>query len=243
MKPLVPLALGLLLAAPALAVAQETVAFSGRLVDADGIPVAAAQVAESWVFSEDPVPAPTSPLTADEQGLFAGELEVYRFPVVLTAYGPDGDRAGWIEVESADETSDLLVIMEPTVRVRGTVTRSALETPLPQASVFWFVDGKARLDARPVGDEAFEVALPRGLIQWTIYDDWFSMLNGQHAVEPDEVVVELGDLDVPAAFLAKHQGKELPEWTVSDARGVALEDATLAAHRGKWLLIEFWGHW
>jgi thiol-disulfide isomerase/thioredoxin len=54
--------------------------------------------------------------------------------------------------------------------------------------------------------------------------------------------LDLGTLNLPATFLARHQGKELPAWYIADARGVK-KDVTLADYRGKWVLVDFWGYW
>ena len=64
-------------------------------------------------------------------------------------------------------------------------------------------------------------------------------LSIQTSTGPD---LDLGTLDLPATFLARHKGKELPNWKLADARGVK-KDVTLADYRGKWVLVDFWGYW
>src|SRR5262249_7005474 len=53
---------------------------------------------------------------------------------------------------------------------------------------------------------------------------------------------DMGTIDLPATEIAKHVGKAPPQWFVKDARGLKKE-VTIADFKGKWVLVDFWGHW
>ena len=222
---------------------DRSVGLSGRVVDAEGQPVVGARVATSWTLRSGTLPVPYDDMVSGEDGRFSGSIEVLHYPVTLSAYSADGALAGVVSVDDAAAAGDIRLALEPSVRVVGELTRSGLETPLDQAYLSLTVGSSVRLSGSVRGGEAFGFPVPRGDVKWMAYDSWFSMLDGLHALKPEEVEVDLGSLDIPAHVLAKHVGKPLPEWSVSASRGVPLDQSTLAAHRGKWLLIEFWGFW
>jgi hypothetical protein len=217
-------------------------AIAGRLVDADGRPVAGATAGTNHQVMEGAVPTPVDGMVSDFTGAFSGTINVYRYPVTLVAYGDDGALAGWAQVEE-DDIGDVVIELRPAMTVRATITRDELEAPLTFAGVSFTVAQAARVSTHLQAEGEVELVLPRGDLSWTLYDDYFSMVNGQRALEPEQFVVDLGALDIPAHFLAKNVGKVLPDWTVSASRNVPLDQSSLAAHRGKWLLIEFWGFW
>lgn len=47
---------------------------------------------------------------------------------------------------------------------------------------------------------------------------------------------------VAGAAWAQSSQKLAPEIKVTDARGIG-KDVTLASLKGKWVVLEFWGHW
>ena len=56
----------------------------------------------------------------------------------------------------------------------------------------------------------------------------------------DATSLDLGEIKLPATFVAKQRGRPLPEWSVTESRGIALADATLEHFHGKWLVVAFW---
>jgi hypothetical protein len=103
--------------------------------------------------------------------------------------------------------------------------------------------GQSRVGDSDTSNGRLSATLPQGEITWSLYDSWFSSVAGARTLDGTATEVDLGTIDIPAAFLATKVGKELPEWSVSASRGVPLDQSGLKAHRGKWLLIEFWGYW
>lgn len=67
------------------------------------------------------------------------------------------------------------------------------------------------------------------------FDTTFTVPAGQSRID-------LGPLTIVSSVIARHYGKEPPALGVTEARGVA-KDFELAMLKGKWVLIDFWGHW
>lgn len=53
---------------------------------------------------------------------------------------------------------------------------------------------------------------------------------------------DLGVIELPLTIIARNAGKQAMPWHLTDARGLSKE-ANLSDFRGKWVLLEFWGHW
>ena len=103
--------------------------------------------------------------------------------------------------------------------------------------------GNSRISAMDSQDAAFEVLLPVGTYKLWMYGNDVKDIRRDHEVPPGEGVHDLGAVEFEPTFLALHHGKELPDWTVTDARGVEKGKALLSDFRGKWVLVEFWGFW
>jgi thiol-disulfide isomerase/thioredoxin len=88
----------------------------------------------------------------------------------------------------------------------------------------------------------FSMLLPPGEYDMNAYGSDVTGIHKPLTLRTGERDLDLGTLDLLATFLARHKGKELPPWTLADARGVK-KDVTLADYRGKWVLVDFWGHW
>ena len=84
--------------------------------------------------------------------------------------------------------------------------------------------------------------LPPGEYDMNAYGTDVKDIHKPLSLRAEEPDLDLGKLDLPATFLARHKGRELPPWSVADARGVK-KDVTLADYRGKWVLVDFWGYW
>jgi len=240
--PVLSLALPLALAAAFVArsgpVQGDTVRVAGVLVDAEGAPVTGAEVAASWWLA--PLRA-NEPFQVDGHGRFTGELEVWGDTFGISAYASNGALAGYASV-AKDAAAEIRIVMRPSVRVIGKVTCSELGTQ-PLATIMWSFGDYRIGTTSTAGKDRFEVPLPQGEVTWWLYDTYFSMDQGELKLDGSQPVVDFGTIDLPASFIQKNEGKVLPAWTVTEARGVAVESAQIASYRGKWLLIEFWGHW
>ena len=92
-------------------------------------------------------------------------------------------------------------------------------------------------------DGLLDLRLPRGRYELEIYDQDFVQRKRILNLTGKPAEVQLDPVILPPGFIAKHLDKQPPEWTVTAARGVALDKSKLSDFRGKWLLVEFWGYW
>lgn len=213
---------------------------AGVLVDAEGNPVADARVSDAWDV-QALVPLSFYDLDVDDAGRFSGEIEVWREPFGLVAYTADGALAGYVSAKKA-EAGELKIVMKPTVRVTAEVTCTEMGRPPKHVSVMWNL-GSQRLGNCNAEDGSFEACLPQGEVSYWAYDSYFATAEGTLTLDGSQPTLDLGAIDLPGSFIEKNLGQVLPAWTVTEARGVDVEKAQIADFRGKWLLIEFWGHW
>ena len=224
---------------------REGMHVTGRVLDAQGAPVPHAAVAEVWGFDHGTSGTPFRGLDCDEEGRFDGALELWQIDsFVLVAYSPDRMLAGLIQLEKGGPTTNLRIEVGPSVRVHGRIVSQTLGRPLAWTNTYWnFGSGKARLAQCMSSKGEFDVRLPAGSYDLFAYGEDVVPKHVElefSSAAPDR---DLGEIDIPAAFLALHKGKELPPWNVTEARGVPIQKSALADFRGKWLLVEFWGYW
>lgn len=157
-------------------------------------------------------------------------------------YTLDATRGALVGI-AKDAPRDIELRLAPTVRVSGRVRYAGQAGGPAWLGSSWTLAGRFRaVFANSTGGEV-RVHLPAGDCSWSLYDSYFSPLESQRTLDPRQPEVDLGVLELPLHYLAEHEGKVLPDWTVTEARGVTLEDSGIAAFRGKWLLVEFWGYW
>jgi len=134
--------------------------------------------------------------------------------------------------------------MAPAVKVEIHV-RTAEDGPAPESVQ---VDWHARLGREELGPVVAQAVswsglltciLPEGKYDWSVSDiDWVTR-TGSADLGGKERSVALHIL-LPPSFVARHMGKRLPEWTVTEARGVSSDAASVASFKGKWTFLEFW---
>ena len=233
------LAAGVALAVASTAPAQDTKPVEGIVLSADGKPVAGAKLAAMWMF-EDGTPVAPDAMITDEKGRFSGEVR--HWYANLVAYDADHTHAGLVTLAEGGEQSHV-IRLAPVVRVKGRVTCSEIGRA-PGWANFSLMVGRGPIAYCMSEDATIDLVVPRGDYGYDVYDNWFTSKDGTlDLTGKTDAVVDLGDIDLPAHFLAKHVGKPLPKWNVTDARGVGVAKAQLDNYRGKWVLLEFWGFW
>jgi hypothetical protein len=216
---------------------------AGRVIDAEDHPVAGAQIANLWSFDQSSAGSPFRGLDCDKDGRFDGPLDPWEDDFFIAAYSGDRTLAGIVEVAKEGST-DLLIRMKPSVRVHGRLASKDLGRNVTWTNTYWSLEPGAHRLAQCLSRKGeFDVMLPAGSYSWFAYGGDVLSRKGEVSLSPDVRDVDLGGIDLPAAFLALHKGKELPPWKVTAARGVALDKSAIADFRGRWLLVEFWGHW
>ena len=217
----------------------------GRVVERDGNPVAGAKVASMWMVNKDGDKQDgLGAATTDRDGRFTAKVNFYGRDTALMAIDTDRKVGGTAVVRVADARRDVEIRVGPVVRVHGKFESKDLGRAIPWTNVYInLLPGKIRMVQNDSTKAEFSVLLPLGEYDMHGYGSDVTGIHKplllQTSTGPD---LDLGTLDLPATFLARHKGKELPAWTLADARGVK-KDVTLADYRGKWVLVDFWGYW
>jgi hypothetical protein len=217
---------------------------AGRVVDAEGRAVAGAQVANFWTFDQSPSGSPFRGLDCDQDGRFDGPIDAQEQGFWLAAFSGDRMLAGLVEISKDGPTTDLLIRVKRSIRVHGRIASKDLGRAVPWTNTYWNLEpGDIRIAQCSSRKADFDVLLPASSYGWNAYGQDVEGRTGEITLSSDAPDLDLGEIDLHATFLAQHKGKELPPWKVTAARGVALEKSAIADFRGRWLLVEFWGHW
>lgn len=219
---------------------------AGVVLDQEGRPLAGAEVAKGWVFRTDGRQHTGAYAQTDTRGAFRIVVPAGKDMPTLVAYSKDESLAGVVQV-SGDDAEHVVIRMAPAVKAEIRV-RTARNGPVPEGpQATWFAClGHERLG--PVVAQAvnwngpLKCVLPLGKYDWIVSDLDSVMRRGKADLSRKGSSVML-DVILPPSFVARHLGKRLPEWTVTEARGVPLDAASLASFRGKWTFIEFWAFW
>lgn len=231
---------------------------AGTVLGPDGSPSHGARIHWFWTFSHR-LPASGDALTADDRGVFRGSLTIWSDAFALVAYSKDGRMAGLVEVKKG-APGGVVIKLAPAVRVKARV-RDAREggKPVPWFNSVWRVCrrepsqhlldflGPRRAEVHVAMADAengeLDLWMPAGSYDYDLYDS-DNVTKTAHVVVPaGQAELDLGTIVLPPSFLARHEGKLLPEWKVAAARGVDAKKAQIADFRGKWLVVEFWGFW
>jgi thiol-disulfide isomerase/thioredoxin len=234
-----------------MATAQQTdVKVKGRVVDANGKPVVGADVASFWSAGEDDAPkeskgkqSPFGGAKTDGEGNFTVKVNFYGRDAALLAMDSDRTLGGTKVVPVAAAGRAVEIRVAPLVRVHGKIESKDLGRAVPWTNVYInLMPGKIRLLQNSSLKAEFSMLLPPGEYNMNAYGSDVKGINKPLALRAGESNLDLGVLDLPATMIARHVGKELPPWSLTDARGVK-KDVTLADYRGKWVLVDFWGYW
>jgi hypothetical protein len=221
--------------------AQEEVKVTGRVVDADGKPVAGAEVAAIWNAEKEKM-TPYKGAVSDNAG---------RFTQTLTFYGPgtqgllaldkDRKRGGLLLVENQAAKKPVEIKLVPLVHVHGKFFCKELNKRPTWTNVY-VMSGRTRFLSCSSTEAKFSFDLPPGTYQFWGYGTDIQNVKKDITLQADKPDLDMGTLDVPATVIARHKGKAPPPWHVTDARGVQ-KDVKIADFKGKWVLVEFWGFW
>jgi len=218
------------------------VEIKGKVVDAEGKPVAGVEVATFWDSGPQGM-AGVRGATTDAAGAFSLTAENYGRTLALLALGKDRKlgATSFVRADATGEEQELR--LEPTVTLSGRFTCSDLQAAPPWTMVYVMLDpGGIRVAQCSSMAADFSFVLPSGDYKFHMYGTDVQGRGDERFVEGTEGAIDFGAIDLRATTIAKLYGKPPPPWKVTDARGVG-KDATPAKFKGKWLLLEFWGFW
>jgi thiol-disulfide isomerase/thioredoxin len=235
--------------------------FTVRVLDPDGRPVAAALVGQAagrertvgsdWIFAGYLEADKWHPFITDASGTVQMQMEhVARDSAVLVARLPSRNLVGILPVERADllaasqNKSALEIQLKPECRVHGRLKSTGLEErkqDLKWTIVTASLRGR-RVFACASTTQEFEFFLPPGIYSLEAHGQ--DTLSEFRSFDVPDIAAErsLGEIDLRPAPLARLIGRPAPEfagvvaWKNSEA-------IKLADLRGKYVLLEFFGHW
>ena len=237
------IALVLLVSGPSLAQDRD-VKVTGRVVGRDGKPVPGAKVARMWHASLGNKQDGFAPAIAGDDGHFTLKVDFYGRDVALMALDAGRTVGGTTIVPANGARREVEIQLVPLTRVHGKFESKDLGRAIDWTNVYiTLLPGKIRLLQNTSRQAEFSLLLPPGEYDLNGYGTDVAGIHKPLSLKANGPAdLDLGTLNLPATFLARHKGKELPPWTIADARGVR-KNVTLADYRGKWVLVDFWGHW
>jgi thiol-disulfide isomerase/thioredoxin len=218
----------------------------GRVVDEAGKPVAGITLSTHWIRQEDkPIRGFEGVAKTDDQGRFQLELTFYYGrSESLCALDVEEKRGGLAVVGPKTPDEPITIKAGPLVHVHGKYVCKELGTPVGWTnSMFLSMPERWRICENMTQKAEFSVLLPPGKYDLQGYG---GPDVGEHRRElmltSDKRDVDLGEIDLAASEIAKLKGKPAPTLHPTDARGVS-KSVQLADYKGKWVALEFWGHW
>ncbi|MFK7739673.1 MAG: peroxiredoxin family protein [Planctomycetota bacterium] len=237
---------------------DEGIAIKGTVVDRQGQPVAEARIGTGWWYDHSQLsaygsqyvwPADTTreangwsfTKTAPD-GSFDARIKPRKGKVQLIVFSADGEDATTFLGTVDDDLTQLKLRLEPVARMRATITCSEIgEREVPATCYLRSVDGR-RLGRFHAKMGVVDVRLPAGHYSLYLYGAFgqeigrrefaFMVTAGEDA--------KARDIDIPANNLTRMRGRTMPPWHATEARGIALTDASIEHFRGKWLLVDVW---
>lgn len=228
--------LGILLLVAAGAAAGEKVTIKGKVVDAEGAPVAGATVATMWDHDN-----PLGGVATDASGCFELEADYYgRGSIGIIVMDKERKRGAASIFSAQSFGKERELALENLVKVGGKFSCTELGAPPPWTNVYVYArPGDARVVQYDSKEAEFSFLLPPGDYRIHMYGSDVKDRTEDLFLEEDK---DFGTIDLAATNLAKLYGKPAPAIKVTAARGVKPE-VQIKDYKGRYLLVEFWGFW
>ncbi len=236
---LLPLILLLLPSSPVLG--AEPLEVTGQVLGSDGEGIPGIDVASYWTSAEGRWKA-RGGVKTDDEGRFTLKARLSRRARSLMALDASQEQGGLALLSEETAKKPLTIKLQPTTLVAGAFENKGLGRAIEKTYVSFTAKPASIAVASHVGAPSFTLRLPPAEYRLMVGGVDCERIVKRIALTRDMRTVDLGTTDLQPTIIAKHYGKEPPAWHVADARGVDPK-ATLADFKGKWVLLEFWGHW
>ena len=199
-----------------------------------------AEVAIIWTATKGAT-IPYRAAITDGQGRFTLPISFGTRKWGLMAMDKERKRGGLVLLEKKDAEKPVEIALVPLIGVKVRFFCEELKKHPPQVNLFVHSD-KAYVFRAGTSDGSFSFRLPPGTYRFWTSAREFESVEKTFTLHADTPEVDLDTLDMHTTAIARHIGKEPPPWHVTDARGIK-KDVKLSDFKGKWVLLEFWGHW
>ena len=214
-----------------------------RVVDAENKPVPKADVGLFWQSKGGMTPVSDRGAATDENGKAVLQVDDWNEKRPVLVLSADRKLGGVVGVSKADDGKEVTATLGPTVRVKGKLTCSELNSKPNWANTMMTADGFRAHVAQYMSESAeFEFILPAGKYALRSYGTDVLDVKQTITLAADRPEFDVGTLDLKASPIAKLKGKQAPGWEITAARGVKPQ-VKLADYKGKWVYLEFWGFW
>jgi hypothetical protein len=219
----------------------EDLAIAGKVVGADGTPIASAEVAPFWTSRNDSMQSYQG-TKSDANGRFSLKVPFYGRSVAVLALDKERKTGAILTADKESAAKEATLALGPLVRVKGSFFCPDLKQKPTWTNVYIMTPDGARVLGCDSQEANFSFLLPAGKYKFWGYGADIKNLQRDLTLAADKPELDLQTLNVPATVIAQHKGKTPPTWHVTDARGVK-KTVNLADFKGKWVLVEFWGFW
>jgi hypothetical protein len=214
-----------------------------KVVDGDNKPVPKADVALFWQSKGGMSPASNRGAVTDESGKAVLQVDDWNETRPVLVLSADRKLGGVAGVSKADDGKEVTATLGPTVRVKGNLTCSELNSKPKWANTMMTADGFRAHVAQNITEAAeFEFILPAGKYALRSYGTDVEDIKQTIILAADRPEFDAGTLDLKASPIGKLKGKPAPGLEITAARGVKPQ-VKLADYKGKWVYLEFWGFW
>ncbi len=215
-----------------------------KVVDGANMPVPKADLSLFWEAKDRAMtPVTDKAAVTDAAGKAVLRVDDWNEKRPLLILSADRMLGAIVGVSKAEAGKEIVVALGPTVRVKGQLECKELNVKPDWSNTTVAVEGfRAFFTQNSSKSAAFAFVLPAGKYTLTNYGKDVEDAKQTVAVTADRSEIDLGTIDLKASPVAKLRGKTPPDWVIADARGMKAE-AKLADFKGKWVYLEFWGHW
>ena len=226
------------------AVRADTFTVTIKVVDAQMKPEQGVDVSLFWE-AKDGVMTPSNPkdVKTNAEGKAVVVIDNWNEKRPVMVLSADRTQGGIVGVSKADAGKEVVVTLGAVMRMHGKMDSKELGYAPKWANVTVTRDGYRAYFTQHITKTAeFEFLLPVGKYHLRVYGEDVTDVKKTVTLEGDRSVLELGAINMGVTPIAKLKGKPLPEFQITDARGVK-PDVKLSDYKGKWVYLEFWGFW